>query len=95
MPNQPPIFRNPKVIVFGEIVVDEGSKCVFRPWMDDAREHVGWEASLNGTTYIYVVPTEDNPPGHEPTFSLYVGPHGDPKKDRRLGPYDMRGDASG
>lgn len=85
-----PIFKNQQVVVFGEIQVDEGTKCVFKPWMDEGRTQIGWEASeLTRTTYIYIAPILDSE--GTATFYLYIGPHGDPSKDRRLGPYDMEG----
>lgn len=86
-----PIFRNPRVIIFGEIVVDEGSKCVFTPWMSREHNVFGWDASpadIEGKHYIYVAP--DTSSEGEPQFFLYVGPYGDPKKDRRLGPYVLK-----
>jgi hypothetical protein len=88
-----PIFKNKQVVIFGEIQVDEGSHCVFRPWLQDGREHFGWEASIHGgrPTFIYIAPILDNPPDSEPTFYLFIGPHGDPDKDYRLGPYDLKG----
>lgn len=84
-----PIFRNPKVIIFGEISVDEGTKCVYIPWVNRASNVFGWSAEpavLQAKQYLYISP-DLHAPGETPRFYLYIGPHGDPAKDRRLGPY--------
>ena len=85
-------FKNPRVVLFGEICVDEDSKCVFEPWMNTEENVYGWDArpaDITGRQYIYIAP-DTRSHGEEPRFYLYIGPHGDPAKDRRLGPYTLK-----
>lgn len=88
---QEPVFKNPRIVLFGEITVDEASKCVFEPWMNRDFNVFGWDARparLEGKQFIYIAPDENSGSG-EPRFYLYIGPHGDPRLDRRLGPYHL------
>ena len=91
----PPVFTNKRVVLFGEIIVDEHSKCVFEPFMNRGHNTFGWDArpaDLDGHNYIYVAPDTWSQDDDNPRFYLYVGPYGDPAKDRRLGPYNLKGD---
>lgn len=93
MKELPDGFKNPRIVLFGEIIVDEHSKCVFEPWMDRDHNVFGWNAQpqdIEGRHYIYVAPDTWSH-SEEPRFYLYIGPHGDPSKDRRLGPYNLEG----
>lgn len=84
-------IKNTRVVIFGEIVVDEASKCVFEPWMNPDSNVYGWDArpaDITGRQFIYIAPDIDSKSAN-PRFYLYIGPTGDPKRDRRLGPYQL------